>query len=240
MEYTTSNMWRSHSAVTEPTTRIVVKTKNGWHPIQIYKDKDGKNWVEAKDGTEFGLEIKNNYSGKIMVVSSVDGLNIITGKPAELKNENGYVINGNSKIIIDGWRISNNAVRAFTFSNKKNSYASKLGADISNIGCIGFAFFCEYNYTWNSTYTTPEYYITTSHNTGVPRSLTVENSFSMGTAMGEEKESKVDYVTNSFQVFPYCKQTFYYDSKENLIKNGIIKEKSLPEPFLNDGFCKIV
>ena len=62
-----------------PKTRIVVKTKNGWHPIQVYKDKDGKSWVEAKDGTEFGLEIQNMLNNKILVVSSVDGLNVITG-----------------------------------------------------------------------------------------------------------------------------------------------------------------
>lgn len=253
MKYTTSSAWYQYTTLAEPTVRIVVKTKNGWHPIQVYKDKDNKSWVEAKDGAEFGLEIKNNNPVKLLAVSSVDGLNVITGKPAEIKNESGYVINGYSKIVIDGWRISDNSVKAFTFTkNKKESYASKLGADITNLGCLGFAFFSEFE-TYSAIFNgTSKYRADPMHfnNTMLSRStnhvsLTSFNSvsdesFSMGTAMGEEKESSVEYVNNTFQLMPFSKQTFYYDSKENLIKNGIIVEKKMPEPFLNDGYCKIV
>ena len=119
-------------------TRIRVSNK----PIKIYRDDSGNKWVAAKNNTDYEIEIKNNSDDNVMAVISVDGVNVITGKEAVVKCKNGYVVNQHSSLIIPGWRISEDAVKAFKFlNNSQDSYAVKLGAKQENIGVIGFAFF---------------------------------------------------------------------------------------------------
>jgi len=120
------------------TTRICVNGK----PIKTYYDEKGTKWVEARDNAVYTIEIKNNSSAKVLAVVSVDGINVINGKPAELKAEGGYIINPYSKIDIEGWRTSNETVKEFIFNfNKSESYSVKLGAGEQNLGVIGVAFY---------------------------------------------------------------------------------------------------
>ena len=132
-------------------------------PIKIYQDSEGKKWIEARKNTKFAIEVKNNSACKILAVISVDGLNIINGERAEIKPKNGYTIAPYSNIIVSGWRISMDEVKEFIFTDKGESYVSKLTGDSKNTGVIGFAFFditekkeTEYHYYFHYV---PYYYI---------------------------------------------------------------------------------
>ncbi len=100
-------------------TRILIYSKDGVNlkPIKIYKDENGKNWVEAKNNTKFVIEVKNNLYRDILAVVSVDGLSVISGKQASLEHKNGYVISPYSNLKIKGWRTSLENVREFGFTS---------------------------------------------------------------------------------------------------------------------------
>lgn len=103
----------------------------------------GKTYIEAKDGSNYEIEIKNNSWNRILAVSSVDGLNVITGEKAST-NGPGYVIDTYSSMRIDGFRYSNDKVAKFEFTMKGrgDSYAANKG-DQQNVGVIGVRLYNE-------------------------------------------------------------------------------------------------
>jgi hypothetical protein len=104
---------------------------------------DGKTFIEAKDGSEYIIEIKNNDCNRILAVCSVDGLDILTGKTA-LETSPGYVINAYNTGKFDGFRVSDEKVAKFLFGAKSDSYAaSKEDNSEKNVGVIGIRLFEE-------------------------------------------------------------------------------------------------
>jgi len=104
----------------------------------------GRTYIQASHGSEYELEIKNNTWGRILCLSSVDGLNVLTGQPAK-EDDAGYVIPAYSPLRIKGFRYSNDEVAAFKFTDKHNSYAQSQGGNeaAQNCGVIGFKLYNE-------------------------------------------------------------------------------------------------
>ena len=104
----------------------------------------GRTYIEAKHGSEYELEIKNNTWSRVLCLSSVDGLNVLTGETAR-EDDAGYVIPSYSPLRIKGFRYSNNEVAAFKFTDKHNSYAQSQGGNeaAQNCGVIGFRIYNE-------------------------------------------------------------------------------------------------
>src|ERR1700710_872043 len=86
---------------------------------------DGRIYIEAKEGSDYAIEIKNNAWKRILAVCSVDGLDILTGKKASDASP-GYVINGMYSNRFDGFRVSNEKVAkfVFTYKDRGDSYAA--------------------------------------------------------------------------------------------------------------------
>lgn len=104
---------------------------------------NGKIFVEAKKDSEYTIEIKNNTWARILAVASVDGLDVLDGKPAREDNP-GYVVNGYNTLKIDGFRVSNEKVAKFLFDYKGGSYAADKGdGSERNVGVIGVRLFSE-------------------------------------------------------------------------------------------------
>ena len=122
---------------------------------------EGKTYIEGREGTTFSLKLRNNSYTRKLFVPTIDGLSVIDGKEASYKS-NGYIVQGNSSITVDGWRRSDKEVAEFYFSSPEGSYRKRMKQG-DNLGVIGVAVFDEkpqYNYTstwptWTYTISTP-------------------------------------------------------------------------------------
>ena len=227
---------------------------------------ENKVFIEAKIGSEYSIEIKNNTFKRIMAICSVDGLNIINGQPAT-EQDPGYIINNYSSNRYDGFRVSNTEIAQFVFGGKNASYAaSKKDGSEKNVGVIGVRIFQErthpvmydtpiitnpwqkYNHTipWETPYITccdngPELSVKCSSNTCNDNVRSLNSPFDVGTTWGKAKESKVTEVDfekgiNDFSI------DIYYASRQSLLNMGIplenIKQVNFPESFSTSKYSK--
>jgi hypothetical protein len=103
----------------------------------------GRDYVVGEAGQRYVIVVQNNSSMRMEVVVSVDGLDVIDGRPAGF-NKRGYLVDGHGTLEIDGFRQSEDAVAAFRFGSVRDSYAAnKKSADARNVGVIGLALFHE-------------------------------------------------------------------------------------------------
>jgi hypothetical protein len=101
----------------------------------------GDLWAVGQPDARYSLAIANDTGSAFEVVASVDGLDVIDGRPASF-GKRGYIVDPFSSVVIDGWRTSEDSVAAFRFSAIDDSYAERMG-DGRNVGVIGAAFFRE-------------------------------------------------------------------------------------------------
>jgi hypothetical protein len=101
----------------------------------------GEYWVAGTPGANYAIEIRNRIGERILAVTSVDGVNVISGATAGW-NQTGYVFDPGEDYQVIGWRKSDAEVAAFTFTASPNSYAERTGRP-ANVGVIGVAVFRE-------------------------------------------------------------------------------------------------
>jgi hypothetical protein len=101
----------------------------------------GEYWVAGRPGARYAIEIRNRLDERLLAVTSVDGVNVVSGATAAW-DQAGYVFNGGERYEITGWRKSDVQVAAFTFTDSSNSYAERTGRP-ANVGVIGVAVFRE-------------------------------------------------------------------------------------------------
>jgi len=101
----------------------------------------GEYWVAGTPGARYAIEIRNCVGGRLLAVTSVDGVNVLSGATAGW-NQGGYVFDPGERYQITGWRKSDAQVAAFTFTASPNSYAERTGRP-ANVGVIGVAVFRE-------------------------------------------------------------------------------------------------
>lgn len=101
----------------------------------------GEYWVAGTPGATYAIEIHNLLAERVLTVTSVDGVNVVSGETAAW-NQTGYVFRPWDAYRITGWRKSDDDVAAFTFTDLPNSYAARTGRP-ANVGIIGIAVFRE-------------------------------------------------------------------------------------------------
>lgn len=131
---------------------IEVNVLNKWGEKLNTYSHDGKIWIAGRNGERYDIQIKNNSSDRIEVVTSVDGRDVISGEVANYEDTEqvGYVINPWDNYTIKGFRQSDDKVAAFRFTEPGESYSTKMGTP-QNVGVIGVAVFREKRpqYQWN-------------------------------------------------------------------------------------------
>jgi len=101
----------------------------------------GEYWVAGRPGARYSIEIRNGLGERVLAVTSVDGVNVLSGASAGW-DQTGYVFGPGERYQITGWRKSDAEVAAFTFTDSANSYAERTGRP-ANVGVIGVAIFRE-------------------------------------------------------------------------------------------------
>ena len=102
----------------------------------------GKTYIEAIEGAEYELEIRNPLPDRVAVALSVDGLNSIDARHTSAWNASKWVIEPYGTIRVGGWQMSSERARRFYFTNERDSYAAKLG-QTANLGVISVVFYRE-------------------------------------------------------------------------------------------------
>lgn len=102
----------------------------------------GRTYIEALQGAEYELRVRNSSPDRVAVSLSVDGLNTIDARHTSAWNASKWVIEPYQTITISGWQMSSERARRFYFTNERDSYGAKLG-QTANLGVISAVFFRE-------------------------------------------------------------------------------------------------
>ncbi len=102
----------------------------------------GRTYVEAIQGAEYELRLRNSSPDRVAVALAVDGLNTIDAQHTSAWNASKWVIEPYQTITISGWQMSTERARRFYFTNERDSYGAKLG-QTANLGVISAVFFKE-------------------------------------------------------------------------------------------------
>ncbi len=124
--------------------RVRVETWGSYRGTAFrYYRTDGRYVVIGQPGVNYQMILTNLTRHRIEVVTSVDGLDVLSGRPASASGR-GYVIAEKSSISIPGMRVSG-VLRAFQFSSVADSRAATaFGAKgARNVGVIGVALYEE-------------------------------------------------------------------------------------------------
>jgi len=124
-----------------PEREIDVAILVGGRPLHEYAAR-GRRYVEAQEGAEYEIRIRNPYPFRVAVALSVDGLNSIDARRTTAWNASKWVIAPYGTIHVSGWQMSSERARHFYFTTERDSYAAKLGQP-ANLGAISAVFFRE-------------------------------------------------------------------------------------------------
>jgi hypothetical protein len=203
----------------------------------------GEYWVTGKPGDRYAIEIRNRIGTRVLAVTSVDGVNVLSGATAGWEQA-GYVFEPGQRYQITGWRKTHTQVASFTFTDSPNSYAERTGRP-DNVGIIGIALFRE---------RPPERADLPPTIAPAPREQSLgadanERRFTpptqgaaaspvpapkLGTGHGEREFSYVaDTEFHRMRSQPDEVIRIRYDSLENLVAMGIIRQPRARVPVIN-------
>jgi hypothetical protein len=209
--------------------------------------KDGRDYIVGVPGHEYAVRIRNNTPGRVLVVTSVDGVNVITGDTAS-PSQSGYVLDPWGSVEIGGWRKSMSRTAAFYFTDLGDSYAARTGRP-QNVGVIGVAVYQErvvrpprishYDYRDRAGAARKEAATESEAAAAPPASAPADSANEplrqqpyaeeqksmgkLGTGHGRSEDSRVT-LTNFERATSYPAETvaIQYDRRENLIAMGVL------------------
>ncbi|GAA5177268.1 hypothetical protein GCM10025771_13950 [Niveibacterium umoris] len=198
----------------------------------------GTRFVAGTPGQRYALRLNNRSGGRVLVVLSVDGVNVVSGETAAW-GQTGYVLPPWGSAEIAGWRKNMSETAAFYFAALPESYAARTGRP-DNVGVIGAAVFRE-------RYIPPPAPLAAAPaarsaeaaaGTSADRAM-AKKSEQLGTGHGEREYAPTEYtefVRASSR--PDEVVQIRYDSYPNLLASGVIaRPRPMPlEPQAFPGF----
>jgi hypothetical protein len=184
----------------------------------------GEYWVAGSPGARYAIQVRNCDGGRLLAVTSVDGVNVLSGRTAGW-SQSGYVFDPGESYQIAGWRKSHTEVAAFTFTDSPNSYAQRTGRP-DNVGVIGVALFREHpqEISTAAPLVSPAPAASAgAHSSAQQSRLAAAAAPKLGTGHGEREASYVvDTTFRRMQDEPNEVIRIRYDSLEHLMALGII------------------
>jgi hypothetical protein len=216
--------------------------------IPIYAHR-GRIYAPGAPGAKYSLRITNTTGERVLAVTSVDGINVITGETAN-PSQSGYVLDPWGSVEIAGWRKDMSEVAAFVFTSLPDSYASRTDRP-GNVGVIGVAVFREYrpphrrplDLQQPEQLSGPRSEANEADTSGqgtlafrkAPAPMRQEEK--LGTGHGEREASFASWTDfRRASDGPAEVASIYYDSRVNLVARGIIPGRPYAEPNPFPGF----
>lgn len=197
-------------------------------PVHTHR---GRVYVPGSPGSKYSLVITNKTGERVLAVTSVDGVNVITGETAS-PAQSGYVLDPWGSVEISGWRKSMSEVAAFVFTSLSDSYAARTDRP-GNVGVIGVAVFREYQPPRPpamSRQEAPSVSSADAESRAAPREK-------LGTGHGEREPSYASWTDfRRASDNPAELVSIWYDSRTNLVARGIIPGRPYAEPNPFPGF----
>mgnify|MGYP000201887975 CR=1 FL=1 len=199
---------------------------------------DGRWYVAGKPGNEYEIRIRNQSGSEVLAVTSVDGVNVVSGETAA-PGQTGYVLSSGSYLPIQGWRKDMSKVAAFYFTRLDDSYAARTGRP-DNVGVIGVAVFRrkveppiaveEERYRRDSPASGAAKESASGNADAAPsapqpgaRAESMPRQKSLGTGHGRIQTSQVRYTNFERESdTPNEVIAIWYDSNANLVARGVI------------------
>lgn len=208
------------------------------HPVtQRYLKKEYRAYVEAINGENYSLNIRNHSNQRLGLVIAVDGRNIISGQKSKLKhNENMYILGPYETQSYAGWRTSSRDIHRFYFTDLEDSYAHAFNDD-SAMGVIAVAVYEEKQpfFTRYKKKQTIKYPHANKPRAQAPNSsydsagaandsiLTEQAEKEAGTGFGEHTTSHVRKVHFNAKRTALVKNFYKYVWRETLCQKNIIE-----------------
>jgi hypothetical protein len=123
----------------DPVSLSVIDRASG-QGMPIWR-RAGRSYIAGQPGARYALRVVNHSDRRVLVVMSVDGINIISGQTAGY-GQRGYVLDPHQIYDVTGWRKSDEEVAGFSFAPLPQSYAARTGRP-GEVGVIGLAVFKE-------------------------------------------------------------------------------------------------
>ena len=200
------------------------------YPVfQRYLKGETRAYLEAVNGENYSLQIRNRSNQRIGLVIAVDGRNIISGKKSNLKHsENMYILGPYETQMYSGWRTSSRDIHRFYFTDIEDSYAHAFDDD-SAMGVIAVAVFEENQplFTYREKKQSPKPQASSKNRSY--DSATANESITSdqvekeaGTGFGEHQTSLVRRVQFNAKRSAVVKNFFKYEWRETLCHKQII------------------
>lgn len=99
-------------------------------------------FAQGNEGQRYNVRVINRSARRVEAVVSVDGRDVLSGKPGDFQSQRGYLVEAYGSVLIEGFRTSLAEVASFRFTRPDNSYSARMGTP-ENVGVVGAAFFPE-------------------------------------------------------------------------------------------------
>lgn len=131
-------------------TRPALAMENGPYSMEILVDgrplpevaARGRTYLEALEGRDYAIRLRNRTGTRVAVALSVDGLNSIDARTTTPQEASKWILGPYQSIVIDGWQTGPDTARRFFFTSEDRSYGAWLGKT-RNLGVIAAAFYRE-------------------------------------------------------------------------------------------------
>jgi len=198
---------------------------------------EGRRYVVGEPGHEYQLVLRNDSGGRVLAVTSVDGVNVISGETAA-PGQTGYVLAPYDSLAVAGWRKSMDEIAAFYFTSHHNSYAARTGRPF-DVGVIGVALFRERRVErrWGDWFGKKEQSQAEDRADEGAAAPSARQEEKLGTGHGRREQSSASYTEfERASDQPDEILSIYYDSRANLVAQGVIPRdrqyaQRRPQPF---------
>lgn len=240
---------QAHSApqtVSGSRAELQVYDRSDGRYLPVYRHR-GRHYVAGEPGHEYEIHVRSRRDERLLAVTSVDGVNVISGQTASAA-QGGYVLSPWNELRVDGWRKSMEQVARFYFTALPDSYAARTGRP-DNVGVIGVALF-EEERPWIPSWrqrmeeapaaeSAPRSLGSAADAAAAPEAKARRSDQPrLGTGHGGSQWSGAEYTSfERASERPAEVISIWYDSRRNLVAQGVIPKPPRyhrprhPEPF---------